>query len=81
MKIIINTTTLSASGATQVATSFLEESKIITEHEYFVFLSSTVEKQIDKATFPENFTFYSFPSSPLYGLKGFKARKLLRNLE
>lgn len=80
MKLIINTSTHSSTGVCQVAVSFLNECKNFTSNEYHVFLSSTVENEIDKKSFPANFYFYSFPH-PLYGVKGFLARKKLRKLE
>lgn len=81
MKIIINTSTLSASGVTQVTTSFLNECKQFTDNFYYVFLSDTVEKQIRKEDFPGNFFFYSFNAHPLYGLSGYRVRKRQRLLE
>lgn len=81
MNIIINTSTLSASGATQVATSFITECRKFSENSYHVFLSETVAKQISVKDFPDNFSFYTFEGHPLYGAKGFRVRKQLQKLE
>ena len=80
MKLIINTTTLSASGATQVSTSFIYECLKFPENDYHILTSPTVEQQINKSDFPAHFHFYSIPNHPLYGWKGFKSRKLIRKL-
>ncbi|KMQ67901.1 hypothetical protein ACM39_11215 [Chryseobacterium sp. FH2] len=81
MKLIINTTTLSGTGVTQVAVSFIYECIAFPENTYHVFLSKTVSKEIKILDFPDNFHFYQFENHPLYGLKGFFTRKQLRNLE
>ena len=81
MKLLINTSALSASGVTQVSVSFINECIHFPEHEYHVFLSKTIESQLDLKLFPENFKFYSFSSHPLYGLTGFQVRSKLRRLE
>ena len=81
MKLIINTTTLSGTGVTQVAVSFIYECLAFSENSYHVFLSKTVSKEINVADFPSNFLFYQFENHPLYGLKGWSTRKKLRTLE
>ncbi len=81
MKLIINTTTLSGTGVTQVAVSFLNECIAFPQNEYHVFLSKQVHAEIDMAKFPKNFSFYKFEGHPLYGLKGYRIRKKLRSLE
>lgn len=81
MKLIINTTTLSGTGVTQVAVSFIYECIAFTENVYHVFLSKTVSKEINKNDFPDNFQFYDFEGHPIYGLKGWSIRKRLRKLE
>ena len=81
MRLIINTTTLSGTGVTQVACSFINECKDFPDINYYVFLSKTVAGQIDVSFFPSNFQFFYFEDHPLYGTKGFKVRKELRRLE
>lgn len=80
MKLIINASTLSASGATQVSTSFIYECLKFPENDYHILTSPTVEQQINKSDFPAHFHFYSIPNHPLYGWKGFESRKLIRKL-
>jgi len=60
MKIIINTTNLKKGGALQVAISFIYECIEFSENEYHVFLSPSMEKEIQQDKFPKNFIFYSF---------------------
>ncbi|NVJ54192.1 MAG: glycosyltransferase [Campylobacteraceae bacterium] len=60
MKIIINTTNLKTGGALQVAISFIKECINFDEHEYFVFLSPSMNKEIQQDKFPNNFKFYIF---------------------
>lgn len=60
MKIIINTTNLKIGGALQVAISFIYEAIHFSENIYHVFLSPTMDKEIDRSVFPRNFMFYSF---------------------
>lgn len=81
MKLIINTSTLSASGASQVALSFIDECRAFPVHEYHVFLSETINQQIDRKDFPANFTFYDFDAHPLKLKGGLKTRRKLRALE
>lgn len=81
MKLIINCSTLSGTGVTQVAVSFITECVNISSNEYHVFLSNTVAGQIDNMEFPSNFFFYKIDSHPLYGIKGFAIRKKIKQLE
>lgn len=81
MKLLINCSTLSGTGVTQVAVSFITECIGIPLHEYHVLLSNTVSGQIDKEKFPANFFFYTIYSHPLYGLRGFTVRKEIKQLE
>ncbi|MCV9931272.1 glycosyltransferase [Flavobacterium sp. LS1R47] len=81
MKLLINASTLSGTGVTQVAVSFITECINIPSNEYHVFLSKTVSNEIDKLQFPNNFFFYLIESHPLYGLKGFQIRKKIKILE
>jgi len=80
-KLIINTSTLSGTGVVQVAVSFINECKKIEGIEYFVFLSNKVCSNINRNDFPSNFHFYNIPAHPIYGLRGFKVRRMLHQLE
>lgn len=60
MKMIINAGNIRVGGMLQVALSFIHELRNIPEHEYHVFLSPEVERQVRKDKFPANFQFYSF---------------------
>lgn len=81
MKILINCSTLSGTGVTQVAVSFIIECVDIVSNEYHVFLSRTVDRELKNIVFPSNFYFYNFCAHPLYGFKGFQIRTKLRQLE
>lgn len=80
MRLLINTSTLSASGVTQVSTSFIYECIKFPQHDYFVFLSNTVREQLKTEDFPNNFHFYAIPNHPLYGIKGYKSRQLIKKI-
>lgn len=80
MNLIINTTTLSGTGVTQVAVSFIKECVKIPEHNYYVFLSNSVASQLNTKVFPSNFSFYRFESHPLYGLRGFFIRRRIKKI-
>ena len=72
MRLIINTASADRGGSIQVALSFLEECKGISEHQYFVFLSPNLQKQVDLESFPENFRFYEMdqrPSSRVFSMR------------
>ena len=59
MKVIINVSNLYVGGGVQVAISFINELKFITnKNEYHIFLSHPVNKQIEKKLFSSNFNFY-----------------------
>lgn len=81
MRLLINCSTLSATGATQVAVSFINECRMFPDNEYHVLLSQTVAGQINKGQFQPNFTFYIIDHHPLYGFNGFKMRKKIKKLE
>lgn len=81
MILIINTTTLSGTGVTQVAISFINECKAYGQNVYHIFLSKTVETEIDINNFPKNFFFYKFENHPLYGIAGHETRVKLKKLE
>lgn len=78
MKLVINTSTLSGTGVTQVAVSFINECIQHPSNEYHVLLSPTVAFQINQDSFPSNFLFYIIKSHPLYGIKGFFIRRKLK---
>lgn len=59
MRLIINTSSLFSGGGVQVALSFIEECRNFDKNEYHVFLCPSVEKQIDKSSYPDNFIFYT----------------------
>jgi len=81
MILFINASTLSATGATQVAVSFINECKKFHQHVYHVFLSKTVASHINQKSFPSNFTFYEIEWHPKHIYKGRSTRKMLRNYE
>lgn len=65
MKIIINTSNLYVGGGLQVALSFINELKTLNkDHEYHIFLSQAVNKQIDQKIYADNFHFYLIEKSP-----------------
>jgi glycosyltransferase involved in cell wall biosynthesis len=65
MKIIINTSNLYVGGGLQVALSFINELKSLKSfHEYFIFLSLAIEKQLDTNSFSDKFHFYIIKKSP-----------------
>lgn len=76
MKILINTSNLYVGGGLQVALSFIDELKQMEQkHEYHVFLSQAVDRQIDRSGFPANFHFYLIEKSPA----SLKTRKKIVN--
>ncbi|KAA6314587.1 hypothetical protein EZS27_034819, partial [termite gut metagenome] len=81
MKLIINASTLSGTGVTQVAVSFINECVNFTENEFHVFMSRTVATQIKVKEFSSNFFFYLIETHPIQGLRGFKIRRKLKKLE
>lgn len=68
MKLLLNAGTLQASGPCQVMRSFLAECIAFPQHEYHVFLSPAVQREIAKISFPDNFHFYLFEKHPLYSI-------------
>lgn len=65
IKIIINTSNLYSGGGLQVALSFINELKKLSfDHEYYIFTSLAVNKQIDMKQFHDNFKFYTIEKSP-----------------
>ena len=81
MKLLINCSTLSGTGVTQVAVSFIKECVNFNEHKYYVFLSPTMTNELKDIEFPSNFIIYNFDAHPIYGLDGFKIRRQLKQLE
>lgn len=80
MNIIINTTNLRIGGALQVAISFIYECIHFSEHEYHIFLSPSMDKEIHKNDFPLNFKFYFFANPSPFILFD-KTIKLLNKTE
>jgi len=65
MKIVLNTSNLYFGGGLQVALSFINELKTLNKkHNYYIFLSQALKKQIDQASFAENFIFYLLETTP-----------------
>lgn len=65
MIILINTSNLYVGGGLQVALSFLNElNKIAINHEYHIFISEAIDKQLDQKKFPSNYKFYLIEKSP-----------------
>ncbi len=64
MKILINTASTFEGGAIQVAISFIEECKKITENEYYIILGGEIASNIRIERFPDNFHFYVIPFRP-----------------
>ncbi|MBX7046471.1 MAG: glycosyltransferase [Ignavibacteria bacterium] len=82
MRLLVNTATVLKGGGLQVANSFLHELIGFKENEYHVFLSKTMTRQINRDSFPKNFTFYDIPHRPGSGMRAFlSSRKLFDELE
>ena len=65
MKLIINCSNLYVGGGVQVSLSFINELKKINKaHEYHIFLSKAIDKQLEKKLFPDNIYFYLIEKSP-----------------
>ena len=66
MKIIINTTNLRWGGGIQSASSLLNEWNLndYLNHEFYVFLSPAVQKELAEVSFHSNFHFFNFNGSP-----------------
>jgi len=72
MKVLINTASTYKGGGVQVAQSFLEECKTITEHEYYVILGNMMADLVDPDEYPINFSFYTIgfrPATRVFSLK------------
>jgi len=82
MKIILNTTNLTPGGGMQVAYSVIHECRKYNEHEFHVFLNAVLSSQLDKDTFPDNFTFYEFDGKSLFSIfHAFTTIKKLKKAE
>ncbi|MDB4417785.1 glycosyltransferase [Akkermansiaceae bacterium] len=81
MRILVNCSTLSATGVTQVATSFIHECLEFPENSYDILLSKTLSKEINTELFPDNFAFHLIKNHPLYGFSGFSTRSRIKKLE
>jgi len=65
MKIIINCSNLYIGGGVQVAVSIINELKILNNnHQYHIFLSPVISKQVNPIAFPANIKFYLIEKSP-----------------
>jgi len=78
---LINASTLSGTGVTQVAVSFIEECKKFSQHTYYILMSTRVASQIDTKKFSSNFIFYKIVTHPRLILRGYIVRTYLRKLE
>lgn len=74
MNLLINASNIKKSGALSVTFSFLQEIKSHSTHQFSVIISNVVEKQIDKSSFGENFTFFSLSLVKPFS-KGYKEYK------
>ena len=80
MKLLINASTLSGTGVSQVALSFINECKKYSNNEYYVFLSKTLSKKIDCNQFGENFHFAHISHHPIYGLGGWREKIRMKKM-
>lgn len=65
MKLLINTSNLYVGGGVQVALSFINELKELKDdNEYFIFLSQSINKQINFQKFSKKIKFYLIEKSP-----------------
>lgn len=74
MNLIINASLGYSGGGLQVALSFIHECASIKGHVYHVFMGPSVSKQVDKASFPDNFHFYNIPSLRFYQFQNYLTR-------
>jgi len=81
MKLLINASTLSATGVTQVAVSFINECIKFDNNIYIVAISDTIASQLNFSLFPENFTFFRVNIHPLFTIKSYHALKTLKKIE
>jgi glycosyltransferase involved in cell wall biosynthesis len=64
MKIIVNASNIYIGGGLQVSLSFIHELKYIkAEHEYHIFISPAIKRQVNQDLFPLNIKFYLIESS------------------
>ena len=81
MKLLVNASNIRKSGALQVTLSFLEEIRAIREHNYHIIVSEEVERQINKDSYPDNFSFYSISLGAPFSKVFFEKRKKLQQTE
>ncbi|MBG6236638.1 glycosyltransferase involved in cell wall biosynthesis [Pedobacter sp. CAN_A7] len=81
MKLLINASTLSSTGVTQVAVSFIEECKKIIGHTYYILVSDDVSNQINQREYPDNFIFHTITLEPRLLFTAFSVAKQLKKLE
>lgn len=81
MKLIINTSSLFSGGGVQVALSFIQECRRFIGNEFHVFLCASVEEQLNKEEYPENFKFYSIDRKKNILQNIFYLRNKLSSLE
>ncbi len=84
MRLLINCSNIRKSGALQVTVSLLEEIRNIPGHDYHVVASDEVLSQIDRMSYPLNFTFYLVslgrPFSKSFRVNRQKLAELERNI-
>jgi len=82
MKLIINNSSTFKGGSEQVALSFIHECKKHPENEYHVIIGQNLAKQINRTSFPENFSFYVLKKRPASNIYTFlKTMLWFRKLE
>lgn len=64
MKILINTASTLKGGGIQVATAFLNDCRLLPQHEYHVILGAALVKSLNTKDFPGNFFFYPIAYRP-----------------
>jgi|GEM_PF-102486 len=75
MKILINTASTYKGGGVQVALSFIQECKDISEHEYHVVLGEMIADLINPEEYSSNFFFYEIgfrPATRVFSLNSHK---------
>jgi glycosyltransferase involved in cell wall biosynthesis len=83
MRILINVAGMSATGPSQVAVSFINECLNYSDHQFYVFLSERIKKELLGKIYPSNIIFYDIHQHPIRSgiVDGIKVRKYLRDLE
>lgn len=81
MRLIINASTLSGTGVTQVALSFIRECLLIEEHEYLIFASPCLQPYLEQIKLPKNCTCLNIGGAKLYTLSGRKDIKRMKEAE